>query len=93
LHQGRFFSLFLISSSYGKRVGFSAKRGLPAVARNRIKRISRELWRIFQKEYEFTGDCIIIGREQILKTPFVILERDFRTILELIEKRRASKRQ
>lgn len=85
-YKGSYFTLF-VANEDKLRIGFSVKRGMKSVDRNRLKRRTRELWRVCKGDFDLTGNLIVIAREQALSAPFKLLERDFRTLLEQISHR------
>jgi ribonuclease P protein component len=87
IYKGKFFLIAVVANTQ-LRYGFTTKSGLSKPDRNRLKRLARELWRIWQSGYDLHGDCIVITREQALKASFKMLESDFRALLGLLEKSR-----
>ncbi|HNW59257.1 MAG TPA: ribonuclease P protein component [bacterium] len=88
LFQGSYFSVFYNENEL-RRMGFSARHGLSAVQRNRLRRLGREVWRRHQEEISITGDFILIARERALNAPFTALENDFRALVAQIIRRMA----
>ena len=64
----------------GSRLGIAATRKLgSAIARNRAKRLAREL---FRKQKPPAGlDVILVPRREMLDAPFASLEADYSTTL------------
>jgi len=83
VYKGSYFTLFVVKEDK-LRIGFSVKRGMKSVDRNRLKRRTRELWRAWRGEFDLSGDLIVITREQALSDSFKLLEQDFRRLLEQI---------
>ena len=79
---GRFMTLFVVANGLtGSRLGVAATRKLgPAVARNRAKRIARELFR----RHKVTAglDIVIVPRREMLDASFSTLEADYLAALE-----------
>lgn len=83
LFKGRFFHIYFLEDC-SQRVGFTAKRGISSVGRNRLKRLERELWCSCQDDYTVLGNCIVIGLDAALTAPFIQLKEDFKKILKMI---------
>jgi len=85
---GRFMTVFVVSNGTPvSRLGVAATRKLgSAVLRNRVKRVSRELFR----RHKVTAglDIVIVPRREMLDASFVTLESDYLAVLE----RRTSER-
>jgi ribonuclease P protein component len=78
---GRYFTVIVRPNDLGRpRLGVVATRKLGgAVARNRAKRRVRELFRTLKPAAAI--DLVVIVRRELLDTPFVNLEVDFRSVL------------
>ncbi len=76
VHKGKYFILFILKSS-SRRVGFTIEKGIkPAVKRNRIKRKSREVWRLCAWQYE-PVTMIMLAKRTVLHGAFDDLKNDF----------------
>jgi ribonuclease P protein component len=79
---GRSFTVFQLPNGLPQgRLGIAATRKLGnAVARNRAKRLVRE---IFRRNKVAPGvDVVIVPRREVLSTSLVALEREFRSSIE-----------
>ena len=89
LHKGKIYKsdLFIIAVRKGKelRFGFTAKSGLKKVTRNRLKRISRELWRRHYKQFALSGEWIIMAREKSGHCDPLLRDSRFLKLMRLIE--------
>jgi ribonuclease P protein component len=84
---GRFLTLIGLPNGLdAARLGVSASRRLGgAVARNRAKRLIRELFR--RNRPAGAGfDLVVIPRAELLGAPFDALEQDFRTSVERLQR-------
>ena len=79
---GRFFTLFRFKTSLETgRLGIAATRKLGgAVARNRAKRLIREVFRRNKLAPGF--DIVIVPRRELLEASLIALETEFRSMLE-----------
>lgn len=68
------------------KVGFTTRGGMQKVARNRRRRLARELWRTSQREYRLSGKLVFIVREGAGTAPYQLLERDFRDLLARLQR-------
>jgi len=79
---GRFMTVFVVPNGTAvSRIGVAATRKLgSAVQRNRVKRVSRELFR----RHKMTAglDIVIVPRREMLDASFATLESDYLAILE-----------
>ena len=84
----RFMTVFVVGNAASHlRVGVAATRKLGgAVARNRAKRLARELFRRHKTGPFFEAqaglDIVIVPRREMLDAPFVSLEADYAGALE-----------
>jgi len=85
-HSTQFFTAYSIKAP-SVRIGFAAKKGYKnKPQRNRIKRITRELWRQCYGDYYLPAEIVIMASPSLLKQKYKDLEADFCTLLEKIEK-------
>ena len=79
---GRFMTLFVLpNGGTVPRFGVAATRKLgSAVARNRAKRLSREVFR--RKRIAAGLDVVVVPRREMLDAPFATLETDYSAALE-----------
>lgn len=79
---GRFMTLFVAPNTRDHaRLGIAATRRLGgAVARNRAKRLTRELFRHRKPAAGF--DIVVVPRREFLDAPYLGLEREFDALLE-----------
>ncbi len=79
---GRFMTVFVVpNGTSASRFGVAATRKLgSAVQRNRVKRVSRELFR----RHKLTAglDIVIVPRREMLDASFATLESDYLAVLE-----------
>ena len=79
---GRYMTVFVVSNgTSASRLGVAATRKLgSAVQRNRVKRVSRELFR----RHKLTAglDIVIVPRREMLDASFATLESDYLAVLE-----------
>ena len=78
---GRFMTLFVLrNGGTAPRFGVAATRKLgAAVERNRVKRLSRELFR--RNKLAAGLDIVIVPRREMLDAPFASLESDYHAAL------------
>lgn len=79
---GRFMTVFVLpNGGAGARLGVAATRKLgSAVARNRAKRLARE---VFRRHKVTAGlDIVIVPRREMLDVPFASLQADYDAVLE-----------
>ena len=79
---GRLFTLFRLPNGLkSRRLGIAATRKLgDAVARNRAKRLIRE---VFRRNKPDPGvDLVVVPRRELLDASLIALEREFRYMLE-----------
>ena len=79
---GRFMTVFVLpNGGAAARLGVAATRKIgSAVARNRAKRLARE---VFRRRKVATGlDIVIVPRREMLDAPFTSLEADYHSTLE-----------
>jgi ribonuclease P protein component len=79
---GRFMTVFVLpNSGSAARLGVAATRKIgSAVARNRAKRLARE---VFRRNTTVAGlDIVIVPRREMLDAPFASLEADYHAALE-----------
>lgn len=63
-------------------IGFTAQKGLRnIVTRNKLKRRTRELWRIHFRDYSISGRIILIAKKNAEHIEFYVLEKDFLKLL------------
>ena len=79
---GRFMTLFVLQSGRpDTRLGVAATRKIgSAVARNRAKRLARELFR--RRKVAAGRDIVIVPRREMLDAPFATLEIDYQKTLD-----------
>ncbi len=81
----QFFMAYLIPSD-SLHVGFAAQRGYKnKPQRNRLKRITRELWRLNYKEFNFSFDMVLVTKISVLNTEHDIFKNDFKILLNKIQ--------
>jgi len=87
----RFMTVFAVRTTESRsRLGVSATRKLgPAVARNRVKRLARELFRRYKAVPVFQThpglDIVVVPRREMLNASFADLEADYVTALQRIK--------
>jgi len=65
------------------KIGFTTQSGLKTKPqRNRIKRITRELWRKNFPKYQLDAKIIITAKTKILQVCHLTLEKDFNDLLK-----------
>jgi len=65
------------------KIGFTTQRGLKTKPqRNRIKRITRELWRKNFPQYQLAAKIIFTAKAKILNVSHLDLEKDFNDLLK-----------
>jgi ribonuclease P protein component len=85
--KGKFFSsIFFKAYSLpctSVKIGFTTQRGLKTKPqRNRIKRITRELWRKNFPNYRLDAKIVITAKAKILNANHLTLEKDFNDLLK-----------
>ncbi len=78
--RSKYFIAFVIEGKPPK-VGFTIKRGVGAVRRNRLRRILRELWRRSDYAREFAGHVVLMVKEEAEKVKHPQLKNDFEELL------------
>ena len=79
---GRHFTLVLVPSERGTRLGIVASRKLgDAVSRNRAKRLIREIFRKTDVPGPAGVDLVVIPRQSVFAADYPTLENDFRGAL------------
>jgi ribonuclease P protein component len=81
--QGRHFTLVMVPSAEGTRLGMVASRKLGnAVSRNRAKRLIRDIFRKTDLPGAAGGiDVVVIPRHSVFEAAYPDLENDFRGAL------------
>ncbi len=65
------------------KIGFTTQRGLKTKPqRNRIKRITRELWRKNFLKYQLAAKIVISAKAKVLNVNHITLEKDFNDLLK-----------
>jgi ribonuclease P protein component len=84
--RGRFMTCFALSNDAGSpRLGIAASQKMGnAVARNRAKRLVRELFRAHKPLTDI--DLIVVPRREIINAPWTNIEADYRAALLRIDK-------
>ena len=84
---GRLMTMFTRERDRGlARLGIAATRKMgAAVARNRAKRVVRELFRHHKPAAPL--DIVVVPRRELLEAPFERIEAEFRALLERSQKR------
>ena len=79
---GRYMTVFVVENSgRAPRLGVAATRKMgAAVARNRAKRVARELFR--RHKIDAGLDVIIVPRREMVDAPFATLEADYLAALQ-----------
>ena len=83
---GRFMAIFVVANGrLHARLGVAATKKLgSAVERNRVKRLSRE---VFRRHKLAAGiDIIVVPRREMLDAPFANLEADYHSTLQRSER-------
>jgi ribonuclease P protein component len=81
--QGRYFTMLLLENGRSApRLGIVASRKLgDAVARNRAKRLIREMFRLYTSSGDRPGvDAVVIPRRELLTASFSSLTQDFQGV-------------
>jgi len=78
--RSRYFLAFVKEANY-RKVGFTIKRGLGAVKRNRLKRILRELWRCSDNTGDLRGHVVLTIKEEAGKVEHHLIKDDFEKLL------------
>lgn len=78
--RSKYFLVFFKAAKDSK-VGFTAKRGLGAVERNRLKRILREVWRCSDHTKDLGGHVVLTIREEAGKAEHRQIKDDFEKLL------------
>jgi ribonuclease P protein component len=84
--RGRFMTCFALPNAVGSpRLGIAASQKIGnAVARNRAKRLVRELFKVHKP---LTGiDIVVIPRREMLEASWRNIEADYRAALQRLEK-------
>jgi len=87
---GRFMAIFVVANDrLHSRLGVAATRKLgSAVERNRVKRLSRE---VFRRHKVAAGiDIIVVPRREMLDAPFSNLEADYLALLARRDRARSA---
>lgn len=79
---GRLMTIFVGDNGRtGARLGIAATRKFgPSVARNRAKRLIREVFRHHKPTWG--ADIVVVPRREMLDAPYVSLEAEFQALLE-----------
>jgi ribonuclease P protein component len=86
---GRLMTLFVLPSDRATRLGVAATRKIgSAVARNRAKRLAREVFRRTASVARL--DVVIVPRREMLDAPFERIEADYLATLERARRQAAS---
>jgi len=75
--RSKYFTAFLQKDS-NLKVGFTAQKGLKnKVIRNKLKRRTRELWRLHFRDFCISGRIVLIAKKNAEHVRFGFLEEDF----------------
>ena len=89
---GRLMTMFTRERDQGlARLGIAATRKMgAAVARNRAKRVVRELFRLHKPAAPL--DIVVVPRRELLDAPFERIEAEFESLLQLSTRQRRASR-
>jgi len=65
------------------KIGFTAQKGLKTkVVRNRLKRRTRELWRLHFRDFSLSGRIVLMAKKNADGVKFSFLQEDFLKLLK-----------
>ena len=83
--KSRYFKVILLKKN-DLKVGFATKRGINSVKRNRLKRITKELWRLNHQDYKINAHLVFLAHVENFHLHYKNLQEDFCSLLGKIEK-------
>ncbi|MBN1465552.1 ribonuclease P protein component [candidate division KSB1 bacterium] len=84
--KNEYFTIFSVEKD-DLKVGFAAARARNKPVRNRLKRITRELWRTNQADYQLAAHIVIIANMNVMAVTHAERQRALTDLLRAIEKR------
>jgi ribonuclease P protein component len=82
--RSRFFNAVALPAAETK-IAFTTERGLKSVQRNRLKRLTRELWRSNKQSFSSRAEIAFIARLRAEACCFSLLQADFLELLSLVQ--------